>query len=127
MEVIALKPCYFKWQRKVGERFAMPRNFARQFMAARLVKAAPVTAPATYAHRAITQTRRVDMQAEKPAPAVFSPFDHDGDGRDGGSNAPEPADDLTALRREYTDKLGKRPFPGWGADELRRRMDEADT
>lgn len=35
-----------------------------------------------------------------------------------------PADNLTALRAEYTEKLGKRPFPGWDADELRRRMNE---
>lgn len=33
--------------------------------------------------------------------------------------------DLSALRADYLAKLGKKPFPGWDADELRRRMVEA--
>lgn len=41
------------------------------------------------------------------------PLDHDGDGEKGGSKAPEPTDDLKALREEYREKVGKRPFPGW--------------
>jgi len=31
-------------------------------------------------------------------------------------------DDLRILRAAYAVKLGKRPFPGWDADELKRRM-----
>lgn len=42
------------------------------------------------------------------------------------SSAPEPDDDMPALRAAYTEKLGKRPFAGWDAEELKRRMDEAD-
>lgn len=43
---------------------------------------------------------------------------------------PLPADlaqpaDLTALRAEYTAKLGKRPFPGWGAEVLREKIANA--
>jgi hypothetical protein len=57
-----------------------------------------------------------DYLAAKPKPS----FDHDGDGKPGGSKAPEG--DIAALRAAYTDKLGKRPFPGWDADELHRRM-----
>lgn len=30
--------------------------------------------------------------------------------------------DIKALRAAYTKKLGKKPWPGWSADELRRRM-----
>ena len=51
-------------------------------------------------------------------------FDHNNDGRPGGSTAPEPSDELAALRTEYRQVVGKRPFPGWDADELRRRMAE---
>lgn len=59
-------------------------------------------------------------KAEAPASAVA--FDHDGDGAPGGSAAPEKTDDLAALRAEYTEKMGKKPFPGWDADEIRKRM-----
>jgi hypothetical protein len=41
--------------------------------------------------------------------------------------APTPAEDLTALRVEYRDALGKNPFPGWGAGELRRRIEDAQA
>lgn len=52
-------------------------------------------------------------------------LDHDGDGQAGGSNAPEHSDDLAALRKHYKEVIGKNPFPGWDADELRRRIDAA--
>lgn len=32
---------------------------------------------------------------------------------------------LAALREEYTAKFDRKPFWGWDADELRRRIDEA--
>lgn len=51
------------------------------------------------------------------------PPDHDGDGRKGGSVS--GGDDLAALRAEYAEKIGKRPFMGWGAEELRARIGEA--
>lgn len=37
----------------------------------------------------------------------------------------DPADDLKALREKYQEVVGKRPFGGWKADELQRRIDEA--
>lgn len=52
-------------------------------------------------------------------------LDHDGDGHAGGSKSPEGEVDLTELRKQYEKVVGKRPFPGWGADELNRRMVEA--
>ena len=30
--------------------------------------------------------------------------------------------DVPALRKAYEEKFGKRAFPGWGADELNKRM-----
>lgn len=43
------------------------------------------------------------LEAEKPAPIV-------------------PADDLSFLRAEYQRVIGKRPFNGWKADELRAKI-----
>lgn len=34
----------------------------------------------------------------------------------------EPVDERIALRAEYEEVTGKRPFSGWSADELRARM-----
>lgn len=33
--------------------------------------------------------------------------------------------DLARLRAEYTDLTGKKPFGGWGAEELQKRIDTA--
>lgn len=49
-------------------------------------------------------------------------FDHDRNGEPGGSSKPEPAADLKALRREYFETLGKRPFAGWNAVVLREKI-----
>lgn len=39
---------------------------------------------------------------------------------------PAPAaDDLTALREQYQAVVGKKPYHGWDADELRKRIAEA--
>lgn len=54
--------------------------------------------------------------------AMAGKFDHDGDGKPGGSPKVDNTDEVRALRAEYTEKMGKRPFSGWDADELRRRM-----
>lgn len=54
---------------------------------------------------------------------VIDPLDHDNDGKKGGSAKPEG--DLAELRVAYQAKVGKKPFAGWDADELRRRMAEA--
>lgn len=36
-------------------------------------------------------------------------------------------DDLAAAREEYQTKMGKRPFHGWSADELRAKMADAES
>jgi hypothetical protein len=57
---------------------------------------------------------------------VTDPLDHDNDGAPGGSKAPAgDRDALNKLRADYTEVLGKKPFPGWDAAELQRRIDEA--
>lgn len=38
---------------------------------------------------------------------------------------PENKDQLAALRTEYQEVVGKRPFMGWDQDELERRIAEA--
>lgn len=56
------------------------------------------------------------------APENKHPLDHDGDGRPGGSIKPEQTDDLHALRAAYQAKFGKRPFMGWDAADLAKRV-----
>lgn len=36
--------------------------------------------------------------------------------------APAPVDEMAALRAEYEEALGKRPFMGWDADTLREKI-----
>lgn len=60
-----------------------------------------------------------ELIADKPQ------LDHDGDGKAGGSTSGGSGDEMAALRDEYENVVGKRPFNGWDAEELRRRMDEA--
>lgn len=38
---------------------------------------------------------------------------------------PAPEDELTELRRQYEEVVGKRAYHGWNAAELRKRMSEA--
>lgn len=52
-------------------------------------------------------------------------LDHDGNGEPGGSTKAD-GDDLPTLRAAYKEKFGKRPFPGWDAAEITKRM-EADA
>lgn len=52
------------------------------------------------------------------------PLDHDQDGRKGGSLKPEATAQLTALRAEYQEKAGKRPFHGWDEDTLAAKIAE---
>jgi hypothetical protein len=56
--------------------------------------------------------------------APIEKFDHNGDGKPGGSTAPEPTEDLAALRAKYKDVVGKRAFPGWDVAEIERRLAE---
>ena len=41
--------------------------------------------------------------------------------------AAEGKEEIAGLREHYKKVTGKRPFPGWGADELRARMDAAEA
>lgn len=58
------------------------------------------------------------MQADVAAPVVAAP-----------ASTPaleaEASADLTDLRAQYQEIVGKKPYHGWGADELRKRIDEA--
>ncbi|AYD00019.1 hypothetical protein [Neorhizobium sp. NCHU2750] len=58
----------------------------------------------------------------KNATPTADPLDHDGDGRKGGSTAPEPDEALTALRAEYQALAGKRAFSGWDAEALQAKI-----
>lgn len=49
-------------------------------------------------------------------------LDHDGDGKPGGSVAPEQTEDLPSLRAEYQRVIGKRPFAGWDAETLKQKI-----
>lgn len=60
-----------------------------------------------------------------PPAALAAKFDQDGDGKPGGSKAPADDGRLAGLRAAYVEALGKRPFPGWGAEELERRIEAA--
>ncbi len=53
---------------------------------------------------------------------LWGTFDHDGDGKPGGSRKQEGGD-LAALRAEYQDLAGKRPFGGWDEAILRDRIE----
>lgn len=55
-------------------------------------------------------------------PGRIDPFDHDGDGRAGGSAKPESSGDIASLRAEYQAAFGKRPFPGWDAATLSEKI-----
>lgn len=52
-------------------------------------------------------------------------LDHDADGKKGGSVKQPADDDLKALRAEYAEKIGKKPFGGWDAETLRAKIAEA--
>lgn len=74
-------------------------------------------------------TVRADTKDLPPVPAdlasTLAKLDHDGNGKPGGSKAAPPSEGLPTLRAEYQAKIGKKPFPGWPAEELRRRIDAA--
>lgn len=58
------------------------------------------------------------------APSKSDPLDHDDNGKKGGSKpADGDKDEIATLRAEYTDLFGKKPFPGWDAEELQKRID----
>ena len=75
------------------------------------------------AHRAPDGTPLGDVPAIPDAlRAKIVKFDHDGDGKPGGSAKQPDTDDMKALRAEYQAKMGKRAFPGWDAATIRAKM-----
>lgn len=67
---------------------------------------------------------RSDMVADDVAvEPARDPLDHDSGGNRGGSVS--GGDDLSDLRAEYLAAVGRRPFSGWDAAELARRIAEA--
>lgn len=43
------------------------------------------------------------------------------------TEAPDDADELTALRAQYQETMGKKAYHGWDADTLRAKMEAADS
>jgi hypothetical protein len=83
------------------------------------------------------RTRSVEVPSRDPKPVEprqgyltrdvvapeFERFDHNRDGRPGGSTKPADASgEIAALRAEYTAATGKKPFPGWDAADLRKKI-----
>ena len=58
---------------------------------------------------------------EKRKRARRPQLDHDDNGFEGGAQR-QTGDDIAALRAEYQEKFGRRPFNGWSADVLRERI-----
>lgn len=76
-----------------------------------------------YEKHPVSPARKAELRAKgfkildirfKLAEAIAAPADPE-----------EGSGDLAELRTEYERVLGKKPFMGWGADELRKRMAEA--
>ncbi|MBB3020651.1 hypothetical protein FHR70_003737 [Microvirga lupini] len=59
-------------------------------------------------------------QAKKP---FDGKGDHDKNGKTGG--APKQKEDISALRKQYHDAVGKKPFGGWDAKTLEAKIAEA--
>lgn len=57
------------------------------------------------------------------APSKPDPLDHDGDGKKGGSKSADESDELTRLRADYLEVVGKRAYHGWDAAELQEKID----
>lgn len=58
------------------------------------------------------------MQADIAAPVVAVPAS-------GPTIEAEVGEELADLRAQYQEIVGKRPYHGWDADELRKRINEA--
>lgn len=69
------------------------------------------------------ERRKKAMRAEVQ-PASQADFPPTGATAEQGQQPRTDDDDLPALRAEYEGAAGKRPFMGWGAGELRRRIAE---
>lgn len=47
----------------------------------------------------------------------------DGEDAGQGGDSKPPVDDLAKLRADYLDVMGKKPFNGWSAEQLREKID----
>lgn len=57
-------------------------------------------------------------------PTKPDPLDHDEDGKKGGSKPAEQSDEMAKLRADYAEIVGKKPYHGWGTEELQAKIDE---
>lgn len=93
----------------------------------RLMPGDPFSASERDARLLIRMKRACEVRdaVKLPAPPaeLLAKFDHDSDGRPGGSK--KQPNDLTALRKQYFETLGKRPFNGWDAETLAKKIAEA--
>lgn len=69
------------------------------------------------------QSPYVEMTEDKKVKQA-DPLDHDGDGKKGGSKAAEESEELSKLRADYQEVVGKRAYHGWSAEELQAKIDE---
>lgn len=124
MQLKALRPFTYATRRlQAGDLFDTRGALDARLLIA-IKKAEAVREPGRIAPPPAKLLAQIDQPAATaPAPPEpLAQLDHDGDGNPGGSHSPPPSEDLTALRAEYFEKIGKRPFNGWDADTLRERI-----
>lgn len=111
--LIATKPLTYATRRLLpGDEFVARNRDARVLVAIR--KAKP-------GEGVVVEPKKKSAPKAKPK-AKRNPLDHDGNNKAGGAVSPEA---MAKLRADYTEVLGKKPYNGWGAAELQRRIDEA--
>lgn len=76
-------------------------------------------AVALIAARKAREVRKLD-DVPPPPPAVAAKIQ-------AAVTPPSTSDEVKALREEYRTKVGRAPFPGWGADALREKIAAATT
>lgn len=119
VQMIAVKPMRYATRRLLpGDEFVATKQHAKILQA---------IGKATKPRRKIVALPPIPPALKNRAMAVKTPVramrDPDGNLPD---HSKQPGEDLTALRAEYQAKVGRRPFGGWGAEELRKRMAEAE-
>lgn len=110
--VIVAKPLRYGTRHLVpGEEIDMKAKDARILLAVKKVKPMTERAPVELPPIPPALASAVSKAAAEPSPPP--PI------------ADAPGEDMRALRDEYERVTGKKPFLGWGADELRARMESA--